>query len=330
MLSPEDERDLEAYLLALALKAMPVMAHNAAGVANANMVTDTLISISRSANRALSMFVRRCNAQTCIYRLPDEILLRIMSLLPYYARLGALAVCWQWYRVIQPRRELWEDPVISLEMEQGRWVSEVQKSLALSQGRFRSLCLRLSGCSHCVPLTAVLTPTMAHLRDLDLFLRGPALCPAWVEFFACPAPTLVNLTVRLDTDQGVRLPDNLFGGVAPNLRIVILAALSLPAHPGDAFKSVRAVMLAFLAIADSDELARISRSCPQLVALAIGAETFVTGSEGDDFNIPSLRGIAFNGVIPPNGPWRRLMDSNTSRSELRINRPSLHQMSIRQ
>lgn len=294
---------------------------SAVGLAADSVLDTVLDSIASVANSALEDFRRRRNALATINRLPSEVLLLIMSFLPYDALDTATRVCHHWHEMLSSTPWLWNDVTIVFERPDGSWLSTLQTALTRSRGRIRKLKLRCTSASpDCVEMSSLIATTMVDLEHLYLDLDG---CPLsyWEPVFNSPAPSLRTLCITAPAGPSSFLPDNLFLGIAPHLWSLWLTNVLIPTDPGESFNAIAELAIFDVAYMSALDAQRAFGACPHLTHLSITSQSFDVSTSTEDFTPPILRSFAVNGFVP-GGIWEEIIRANTSKSELHICSPS--------
>lgn len=284
------------------------------GVPTDSAVLDITASIKKVTARALEQFSRERNALVRMNRLPSELFLLIASFLPYRALERATTVCHRWHELLCADASLWDS--VAMSFERSLNIPALQTALARGRQTCRDLSIRWYYCSsECAPLSKVIATALEHLTDLRLSLPAQC-CDAWHSILTSPAPALRTLEVTAPPGDPLRLPDDLFGGSAPELWCVWLTNALLPRSPGAALRNVSDVAYFAIDLMTTAEAAHIFAVCPGLQWLTVTAHRYDVAPAPPGFVPPRLHGIGVAGLVP-DGLWETLVRAQPATSALR-------------
>ncbi|KZV95880.1 hypothetical protein EXIGLDRAFT_765821 [Exidia glandulosa HHB12029] len=323
MLLVDDERALSEHITSLAVKCIPIIAYNGHGLIADSVLVEVLDVIQSATRRVLERFSQQRNSSASINRLPPEVLVLIGSFVPYGSLCSAVRVCRHWHKTLLSASSIWDDVVISFQSAGELAESALQTAHDRTRGRIRRL--TISATSHgplCGAAPKICASVMEHMVDLQLDLHD-GFCTDWTTFLVnTPAPRLRTLSLTGPCrDELFLLPDNLLAGVAPELTLVWLTYVLLPAEPGPALADVTEIAYFDVPLMTTAEVQHICRVCPKLKYLTITARAYDIEPIGPNFVAPKLASLCLNGIIPE-GIVDAIVRANTKNMELRINMPA--------
>ncbi|KZV80572.1 hypothetical protein EXIGLDRAFT_845430 [Exidia glandulosa HHB12029] len=318
MLLKEHREELQAFMNSFVKRTIPVMAHNADGLASDYVLDAHLDAVMHIASAALDRFCYERNSLVPINRLPVEVILHVASFLPYAALSAATHVCKQWKRILNDARCLWDDITLSTAALGPATVTAVEAAFKQCGGNPSVLCLQWSYCTmDCPRLGDIVSTTLHSLAHLCLSVTT-ASCPAFIGILTSPAPVLRTLTLISPSGGPViQLPCDLFNGIAPKLSAVYLSNIVLPAQAGSALHGVTEFAYFDLTLMTVLDIEHALAACPKLEYLTLGAREYEIPSSPRMFEPPQLRGLGVVGIVD-RGIVERIVRRNTSNFALHL------------
>ncbi|EJD43224.1 hypothetical protein AURDEDRAFT_185659 [Auricularia subglabra TFB-10046 SS5] len=274
-ISVYDEESLCMLVTTLIKSTIPVMAHDANGVADYDTVLSNKQRFMVLAERAYARYARARNERVRINALPPELLVRIVRFLPYATRELSMHVCHRWHSALSAEPTLWTH--VALRVAHSEHVA-ARKLAAIQRRNSRDPLSVQVGCSlsrgykyHLV--AGVVGNAMKRIRELRIQC-DELVRTAWLGVLTSPAPMLEVLVISQAAISGPlpALPAKLFRDTAPNLNTVDLVHTGLPTTASPALANVKRLSYT-VRLSSTAEIIRAFELCPKLAHLSIQSET---------------------------------------------------------